>query len=98
MNKPKPITEAELNAGQLPAWSERYAQWLSELPSFQNGTERARMGRIRAARALQRTVRAMLPDKEFPWSSFGWTVLQANGVVNDIIDTAKLKARATAAY
>jgi hypothetical protein len=88
MNKPRPLTQLELCGGGLPHWSNRYAEWMSQLSSFSTGTERARMGRIRAIRALNNTVKKML---------MGWDPSQCDQVVTDIRDMAKLMARADAA-
>ncbi len=85
MNKPRPLTHLELCGGKLPRWSEDYAQWLSQLPSFQNMTERARFGRIKAIRALDLTVESMLKPG-------GFTPDQRARVMQDIVDSAKLKS------
>jgi hypothetical protein len=87
MNKPRPLNGMEIASGQLPTWCENYATWLSEQPSFQNETNRAAFGRVRAIRALLKKLRVMLP-------SAGWSDLQVEKIALDIRDAAKLKARA----
>ncbi len=75
----------EVASGRLPQFTEAYAQWLSEQPSFQNMNNRAFMGRVRALRALRAKLRAMLPTA-------GWTDDQIYTITCDIRDLAKLKA------
>lgn len=77
----------ELASGRLATWCEIYAQWLSVQPSFQNETNRAAFGRVRALRSLRKNLRAMLPIA-------GWGDLQVDKITDDIRDSAKLKARA----
>lgn len=86
--KPRMLTSMEIANGELPAWCERYATWLSEQPSFQNQTNRAAFGRVKAIRALTRNSRFMLPVA-------GWSNEQQLTLVDDIVQTAKLKAIAT---
>jgi hypothetical protein len=87
VRKPRPIWDMELASGRLPTWCEEYAEWLSRQPSFQNMTNRAAYGRLRALRALGRTLRDMLP-------SAGWSDAQVLQIQDDIRDTAKIKASA----
>lgn len=77
----------ELASGRFATWCESYSQWLSEQPSFQNETNRAAFGRVRALRALRKNLRAML-------GTHGWTDIQVDKITDDIRDAAKLKARA----
>lgn len=75
----------ELASGRLPTWGERYADWLCELPSFQNQTNRAGMGRIRAIRGLRNTLTRMLPS---------FTPMEIETQLDSIVSLAKTKANA----
>lgn len=82
--KPKRLTLQQIKSGGLPTWCDDYSDWLSSLPSFQNETNRASMGRIKALRSLSTTLREMLPS-EFSDNH----IVQ---LVSEIRAMAKLKA------
>jgi len=82
VTKPRVLTPIEV-CGGMSHWYEQYACWLSEQKSYQNMTERARFGRIKAMRALNAKLDKMLPFL---------TAAERQRIADDINQTAKLKA------
>jgi hypothetical protein len=82
--KPSKLTARQVANGGLSTWAEQYACFLAGLPSFQNMTERARFGRLKAIRALRKAIDQMLPT---------FSDAERTRLADDIRQTAQLKAQ-----